>query len=31
MKDIIANGIYNYAMFVNNDKYNVDVWTCSHG
>jgi hypothetical protein len=30
MKDIIANDIYNYAMFVNNGKYNVDVWTSNH-
>ncbi len=30
MKDMIAYGIYNYAMFANNGKYNVDVWTNSH-
>jgi hypothetical protein len=30
MKDIITNGIYNFAIFANNGKYNVDVWTSSH-
>jgi hypothetical protein len=27
---IIANGIYNYVIFVTNDKKNVDVWINSH-
>ncbi len=30
MKDIITNGIYNYAIFANNGKYNVEIWTNSH-
>jgi hypothetical protein len=27
IKDIVTNGIYDYAIFATSGKYNVDVWT----
>lgn len=29
-KIIVINGIYNYTIFVTNDKYHKVIWTSNH-
>jgi hypothetical protein len=31
MEGIVINGIYDYTIFVNNGKYNVNIYNSSHG
>jgi hypothetical protein len=30
MDDIVTNGIYNYTIFVNSDKYHETIWASNN-